>query len=172
MLFRSPSIVPYRSFKTADGDILFGGGNDKLFNILCIGLGKPEWAADPKFGTNAVRVQHRDELEKGIEDLTQQKTTKQWMDIFEGKGLPYAKVNDVLDTMNHEHVRARDMVVEMEHEHCGKINMINTPVKYSEARPGIRSVPPTLGEHTEEVLEGLGLTEKEVEDLRKEGAVR
>lgn len=167
-----PSIVPYRSFKTADGDILFGGGNDKLFNILCIGLGKPEWATDPRFITNAVRVQHRDVLEAGIEAITQGKSTKKWMDVFEGKGLPYAKVNDVLDTMNHEHVRARGMVVEMEHEHCGKINMINTPVKYSEAEPGIRSVPPTLGEHTEEVLQGLGLSEREVEELRKEGAVR
>lgn len=167
-----PSIVPYRSFRTADGDILLGGGNDKLFNILCIGLGKSEWATDPRFVTNAVRVQHRDTLEEGIEQITQGKTTKEWMDIFEGKGLPYAKVNDVLDTMNHEHVRARGMVVEMEHEHCGPINMINTPVKYSEAEPGIRSVPPTLGQHTEEVLSGLGLSEKEMDELRKEGAVR
>lgn len=167
-----PSIVPYRSFKTADGDILFGGGNDKLFNILCVGLAKPEWATDPRFVTNAVRVQHRDLLEEGIETITQGKTTQEWMDIFHGKGLPYAKVNDVLDTMNHEHVRARGMVVEVEHEHCGTMKLINTPVKYSEATPGVRSPPPTLGEHTEEVLKGLGYGEKEVEDLRVEGAVR
>ena len=167
-----PSIVPYRSFKTADGDILFGGGNDKLFNILCVGLGKPEWATDPRFITNAVRVQHRNLLEEGIETITQGKTTQEWMDIFHGKGLPYAKVNDVLDTMNHAHVRARNMVVEVEHEHCGTMKLINTPVKYSEATPGVRSPPPTLGEHTEEVLKSLGLGEKEVEDLRVEGAVR
>ena len=166
-----PSIVPYRSFRTADGDILFGGGNDKLFTILCQGLGKPKWATDPRFATNAVRVANRNVLEKDIEDITQSKSTQEWMDIFNGKGLPYAKVNDVLDTMNHEHVQARGMVVKMEHEHCGDIKMINTPVKYSEAKPGIRTVPPTLGQHTEEVLGELGLSGEEIAKLRAEGAV-
>lgn len=166
-----PSIVPYRSFATADGDILFGGGNDKLFTILCHGLGKPEWATDAKFATNAVRVANRVELEAGIEEITRSRSTAEWMRVFEGKGLPYAKVNDVFDTMEHEHVRARGMVVEMDHEFCGRIKMINTPVKYSEAQPGIRTVPPTLGQHTEEVLGELGLSGEEIGKLRAEGAV-
>lgn len=166
-----PSIVPYRSFKTADGDILFGGGNDKLFTILCKGIGKPEWATDAKFATNSVRFVNRIELEAGIEAITKTKSTQEWMDIFNGKGLPYAKVNDVMDTMNHEHVQARGMVVEMEHEHCGPIKMINTPVKYSEAEPGIRTVPPTLGQHTDEVLKELGMSEERIRELRAEGAV-
>jgi succinate--hydroxymethylglutarate CoA-transferase len=168
-----PSIVPYRGFKTKDGDILFGGGNDRLFGILCAGLGAPELASDPKYVTNADRVKNRNELEPAIEAITTTKTTQEWLDIFEGKGLPYAAVNDVLDTLNHDHVRARGMVQKVQHDYCGELEMVNTPVKYSEATPGIRTPPPVLGQHTDEVLtEILGLRPEEVEKLKVEGAVR
>jgi succinate--hydroxymethylglutarate CoA-transferase len=167
-----PSIVPYRSFRTADGDVLFGGGNDRLFGVLCEGLGRPEWAGDARFVTNADRVRNREVLEKAIEEITMGRTTQEWLEVFEGKGLPYAAINDVQDTLNHRHVRARDMVVEVEHEYCGPVKMVNTPVKYSEARPGIRTPPPVLGQHTDEVLGGLGLGEEEIAELKREGAVR
>ncbi|KAK7932210.1 CAIB/BAIF family enzyme [Apiospora marii] len=168
-----PSIVPYKSFKTKDGDILLGGGNDRLFGILCDGIGRPEWKTDPKYAINAQRVANRDELEDKIEALTVGKTTKEWLDVFEGKGMPYAAVNDVQGTLNHEHTQARNMVVEMEHSECGPIKMVNTPVKYSESRPSIRTPPPTLGQHTDEVLGGiLGLKPSEIEGLKAKGTVR
>ncbi|KAG6245581.1 hypothetical protein E4U23_005253 [Claviceps purpurea] len=168
-----PSIVPYRSFKTKDGDILLGGGNDRLFGVLADGLSKPEWKQDARFKTNADRVCHRDELEAMIEAITQQKTTEQWLQRFEGSGLPYAAVNDVQATLNHAHTKARDMVVEMNHEACGPIKLVNTPVKFSDTQPSIRSAPPMLGQHTDEVLtEYLGLDESEILALREQGAVR
>ena len=167
------SIVPYKSFETKDGDVLFGGGNDKLFGILCDGLGRPAWKEDVRFKTNAQRVAHRDELEHRIEEITKTKTTQEWLDIFEGKGMPYAAVNDVLSTLTHEHTRARNMVVEVEHEQCGPIKMVNSPVKYSEAKPRARTPPPTLGQHTDEVLrEHLGLGSDHIRDLRARGVVR
>jgi succinate---hydroxymethylglutarate CoA-transferase len=167
------SIVPYKSFKTKDGDILLGGGNDRLFGILCDGVGMPEWKTDPKYSVNAQRVANRDELERKIEAITSQRTTQEWLNIFEGKGMPYAAVNDVQGTLNHEHTQARNMVVEMEHDQCGPIKMVNTPVKYSESEPRIRSPPPTLGQHTDEVLSGLlGLEEDAIVGLKAKGAVR
>ncbi|EFX01767.1 caib baif family enzyme [Grosmannia clavigera kw1407] len=146
-----PSIVPYRSFKTKDGDVLFGGGNDRLYGILCQGIQRPEWIADPKFVTNAQRVAHRTELEQKIEEITVTKTTQEWLEIFEGRGMPYAAVNDVKTALNHEHTKARNMVVEVEHEQCGPIKLVNTPIKLSETPPTIRSPPPLLGQHTEEL---------------------
>ncbi|UNI21156.1 Succinate--hydroxymethylglutarate CoA-transferase [Purpureocillium takamizusanense] len=167
-----PSIVPYRSFKTKDGDILFGGGNDRLFGILCDGFHKPEWKDDVKFKTNADRVANRVELEAAIEAISQTKTTQEWLDVFEGSGMPYAAVNDVQDTLNHAHTRARNMVVEMDHEACGPIKMVNTPVKFSESQPSIRSVPPMLGQHTNEVLgEHLGMSESDIAALKEQGVV-
>jgi succinate--hydroxymethylglutarate CoA-transferase len=165
--------VPYRSYKTKDGDILFGGGNDRLFGLICDGLGKPGWKTDTKFNVNTQRVANRVEIDELIEGVTQTKSTKEWLEIFENSGLPYAAVNDVQGTLNHEHVLARDMVKEMNHEWCGDIKMVNTPVKYSESRPSIRTVPPMLGQHTKEVLqESLGLSDQEIESLIAEGAVK
>jgi len=166
------SIVPYRSFKTKDGDILFGGGNDRLFGILCDGFHKPEWKADAKFKTNADRVANRVELEAEIEAISQTKTTQEWLEVFEGSGMPYAAVNDVQDTLNHSHTLARNMVVEMEHEACGPIKMVNTPVKFSESQPSIRTVPPMLGQHTNEVLgEHLGMAESDIAALKAQGVI-
>lgn len=168
-----PSIVPYKAFETKDGDILFGGGNNRLFGILCDGLGRPEWKDDPKYKINAQRVANRVELEEQIEKITKTKTTQEWLDVFEGKGLPYAAINDVLSTLTHEHTLARNMVVEVEHDECGPIKMVNSPVKYSETSPTIRSPPPTLGQHTDEVLrEHVGLSNEQIAQLKEKGVIR
>lgn len=140
---------------------------------MCDGLGHPEWKSEPKYITNTTRVAHRVELEAAIETITQTKTTAEWLEVFEGSGMPYAAVNDVQDTLNHEHILARNMVMEMEHEFCGPIKMVNTPVKYSRSKPSIRTAPPILGQHTDEVLRDiLGMSEVEIEGLKREGAVR
>ena len=166
------SIVPYRGFKTADGDILIGGGNDRLFGIMCDRISKPGWKSDPKFVTNNVRVENRAELESMIEEVTQTKTTKEWLAIFEGCGLPYAAINDVKDTLEHKHSQARGMVTEIQHPTCGPMKLVSPPVKYSETKPSIRSPPPTLGQHTDEVLtEILGMADAEIKQLKEAGVL-
>jgi succinate---hydroxymethylglutarate CoA-transferase len=95
--------VPYRAFKTADGDVLFGGGNDRLFGVMCEKLGFPNLSKDARFESNNVRVKNRDELEKIIEDITKTKTTKEWLEIFEGSGVPYAAINDIQTTLHLDH---------------------------------------------------------------------
>lgn len=103
------SIVPYRSYKTRDGDILFGGGNDKLFGVLCDRLGYPEWKTDVRFVTNSDRVKHREMIDGLIETTTKQKTTQEWLEVFEGSGMPYAAVNDIQGTLNHSHGESPDL---------------------------------------------------------------
>jgi len=100
-----PSIVPYKGFKTKDGDLMLGGGNDRLFGILCERIGEGEWASDPRYKTNADRVKHRDELEDKLEAITKTKTVAEWLEILEGSGMPYAQINDVKGTLEHEHGR-------------------------------------------------------------------
>ncbi|RDW93284.1 CaiB/BaiF CoA transferase family protein [Aspergillus mulundensis] len=167
-----PSIVPYRSYQTLDGDILFGGGNDRLFGVLCDRLGHPEWKEDPRFLTNSDRVKHRAEIDGLIEDCVKQKTTQQWLEIMEGSGMPYAAVNDIQGTLNHAHVRARGMITEVDHPTCGPVKLVNTPIKYSHATPGVRTPPPTLGQHTDEILgELLQYGKKEISQLKQDGIV-
>lgn len=167
-----PSIVPYKGFKTLDGDIMLGGGNDRLFGVICDKLDRPEWKSDPRFVTNDARVKNREVLEDMIEEMTQTKTTKEWLSLLEGSGMPYAAINDVKDTLEHEHVQARGMVSEVEHDACGSIKVVSHPVKYSESVAGVRTPPPTLGEHTDQVLsEVLGMQDGEVQRLRESGVI-
>lgn len=165
--------MPYKSFRTKDGDILLGGGNDRLFGILCEGIGRPQWAEDPKFITNAQRVANRVELEDMIESVTRERTTREWLQVFDGQGLPYAAVNDVQATLNHEHTQARNMVVETDHPACGSLKLVNHPVKWSETQPVVRRPPPTLGQHTDEVLrEHLDMSEPAIAELKAKGIIR
>ncbi|OOQ88241.1 succinyl-CoA:3-ketoacid-coenzyme A transferase 1, precursor [Penicillium brasilianum] len=167
-----PSVVPYQGFKTADGDIFVGGANDRLFGILCEKIGKPEWKADARFVTNNDRVTNRTELEPLIEAELSKRTTQRWQEIFEGSGLPYAAVNDIQGTMNHEHVQARGMVQTIDHPACGPIKVISPPVKYSNAEPSVRSPPPLLGEHTDELLRDfVGLSGERIKELKRKGVV-
>jgi succinate--hydroxymethylglutarate CoA-transferase len=91
---------------------MLGGGNDRLFGILCDKLGKPEWKSDPKFVTNADRVKHRDELETLVENITMTKTTDEWLEVLEGCGMPYAKINDVKQTLEHPHGSSHSFIWE------------------------------------------------------------
>jgi len=87
--------------------------------------------------------------------------------------MPYAAINDVQTTLNHEHTLARGMVVEVEHDTCGPLKLVGPPVKFSETQPMVRSAPPLLGQHTDEVLSRLtNLTKAEIEELRSQGAIR
>lgn len=166
-----PSICPYQAFETKGGSIMIGGGNDNLFRHVCDALGRPEWKTDDRFLTNALRVKHRDILVPAITEITKTKTTPEWLEVFEGKPFPYASVNDIQTTLAHPHVLARNMVVEVDHPECGPIKMVNSPVKYSESQPTIRSAPPTLGQHTDEVVSGLGYSAAEIEAFKNGGVI-
>ena len=86
--------------------------------------------------------------------------------------MPYAAINDVKDTLEHEHEQARGMVTEVQHPACGPMKLVSPPVKFSENKPSIRSPPPTLGQHTDEVLAKLlGMEESTIKDLKQAGVV-
>lgn len=168
-----PSICPYQGFPTKnDGQILIAGGNDTQFQAVCAAIERPDLASNPDYATNALRVKHRAVLVPEISKTTASKTKEEWLAIFDGKKFPYAPVNDIQTTLNHPHVRARNMVVEVDHPACGSIKLLNSPVKYSKTQPTIRTPPPLLGQHTDEVLQDtLGFDASQIAELRKTGVV-
>ncbi|SAK54151.1 lipid metabolism-like protein [Caballeronia hypogeia] len=161
-----PSIVPYQDFPTADGYMIIAVGNDGQFAKLCKSLGRPEWAGDARFATNPQRVQHREELIALLRGVTVGRTTDEWVAVMEAAGVPCGPINSLDKVFADPHVQAREMRVEMPHALAEQVSLVANPIRMSESPVQYRRSPPTLGEHTEEVLSGwLDMTSADIADL-------
>lgn len=120
------SVVPYDAFKTKDIYLVCGAVNDVQFKKFCTILGQPELASDERFKNNYSRVMNRDELNKILRGLFLLKTTDEWLEAFDGSGLPYGAINTMERVFKHPQTAARDMVVEMPFEPAtsGKFSLL------------------------------------------------
>ncbi|WP_183141397.1 CaiB/BaiF CoA transferase family protein [Pseudomonas syringae group genomosp. 3] len=168
----NPNIVPYQSFPTADGDLILTVGNDSQFRKFAEVAGQQQWADDPRFLTNTLRVAHRAELIPLIRQVTVFKATAQWVAALEAVGVPCAPVNDLAQVFADPHVVARGLAIELPHALGGKVPQVASPIRLSETPVEYRRAPPMLGEHTAVVLEELlGLGGDEVASLRAAGVL-
>ncbi|CAK5270197.1 unnamed protein product [Mycena citricolor] len=167
-----PSIVPYQVFPCRDGFIMFGAGNDRQFSTLCTKvLGKPELAVDPKFSTNAARVENRAELIGIIESVLMEQDREHWLGLFTGLGIPFGPINNIAQTFAHPQAQARGMTVEVEHPRAGKIKLVAPAVSYNGEKMGVVRPPPWLSQHTTEVLQELGYTSDQIREFKSQGVV-
>lgn len=169
---RHPSITPFDAFKSKDGRIILGAGNDRLWEKLCEIIGLPELKTDERFKTNLLRTQNVKELYTVLQPVFPSKTTAEWVEILEAAGIPCGPINSVDKVVADPQVLSRDMIVETHHPIAGSIKMAGVPIKMS-ATPGSVDIPaPLLGQHTAEILhELLGLTTEQVEGLRQRQVV-
>jgi len=167
-----PNIVPYQDFPTSDGYMIIAVGNDGQFANCCAALGRPEWARDERFATNPQRVKHRYELISMIHGVTVTKTTDEWIAAMETAGVPCGPINTLDKVFADPQVQARGMRIEMEHPLAGAVPLVANPIRMSESPVQYLRSPPTLGEHTSDVLEDwLAMGEAEVVDLRRKKIV-
>ena len=169
-----PNIVPYQSFSTADGDIVIAAANDDQFRRLCGFAGVPELAEDEKFKTNESRVRNRDALIEKLKAVVSQHPSTYWLEGLVKVNVSSGPINTLEQVFNDPQVKARGMELEMAHPAMGKnpARLIASPIKMSETEPDYRHAPPTLGQHTEEVLnELLDLDAEAVAGLRERGVV-
>ncbi|KAH8825024.1 CoA-transferase family III domain-containing protein [Flagelloscypha sp. PMI_526] len=167
-----PSIVPYQVFRTGNGFLMIGAGNDKQFRIFCeVVLEQPRLSEDPRFSNNTSRVKNRQELVKIIEDVLTTNETEFWVKRFDGLGIPHGPINNISQTFEHPQAKARGVVVEVDHPRCGPIKLVGPPVSYNGKKMDVRRPPPYLGQHTAEVLSELGYTSEEIKDLRAKKVV-
>nr|WP_282706318.1 CaiB/BaiF CoA-transferase family protein [Pseudomonas syringae] len=167
-----PNIVPYQDFPTADGDLILTVGNDSQFRKFAAVAGQPQWAEDPRFLTNKLRVAHRAELIPLIRQVTVFKTTAQWVSELEAAGVPCGPVNDLAQVFADPHVVARGLAIELPHVLAGRVPQVASPIRLSETPVEYTRAPPLLGEHTAQVLQALlGIGEEEITVLREAGVL-
>lgn len=166
-----PNTVPYQVFPTNDGHVILGANNDMQYRRLCEVAGAPELATDARFTTNSMRLKHREELIECIAGLTRKQATRYWVDRLEAAGLPCAPVNTIDRVFDDPQVLHRGMKLSMTHP-ASPAPLIGSPLKLSETPVSFRRPPPTLGQHTDEVLEDvLKLTAAERAGLREGGII-
>jgi len=169
---RHPLIAPYESFACQDGHINIAAGNDNLFFKLCSTIGLKECEKDPRFQNNGMRLQNREALITLIEAKTKAFKVKALQKILDDAGIPNGPIWSLDQTLTSEQIYALDMVKEVDHPTCGKIKVTGVPVKLSKTPGAVELPPPTLGQHTKEVLtQVLGYSGPEIETLKKEGAI-
>jgi crotonobetainyl-CoA:carnitine CoA-transferase CaiB-like acyl-CoA transferase len=167
-----PNIVPYQPFRTADGNVIIACGNDNLYRKFCAAAGCSALAEDPRFATNGKRVENRVELTRVLVEVFRQRSTREWVVLLDGAGVPNGPINDIAQVFEEPQVKARGIRIELEHANGAKLPMVASPMRFSDTPLEYRLAPPLLGEHTEEVLRGLlGKSDAEIARLRADGAV-
>ncbi|MGA0564030.1 CaiB/BaiF CoA transferase family protein [Ancylobacter sp. VNQ12] len=167
-----PNIVPYQAFETADGHLILAVGNDAQFARFCRLADLPEIPADPRFLTNRDRVTHREALLPVVAQALKKQTTREWLAMLDAAGIPAGPINDIEQAFAEPQALARGLALTLPHALGGAVPGVRSPLRLSESQLGAPLAPPTLGQHTDEVLESvLGLPAEERARLRSEGVV-
>jgi len=170
---RYESVYPYDSFRTSDGSIVIGGGNDKLWAIICEIMGTPQYITDERYDTNFKRIQSHTEVKEIVEAWTMTKTIDEAVDILLEAGVPAAPINTIDRVVKDPHIAgAREMFVEVEHPIAGKMKLTGSHLKFSDTKTSIKNPAPLLGQHNEKIFtELLNLTPEQIKALKEKGAI-
>lgn len=164
-----PQIAPYDLLRAADGYINIAGGNDDIFRRLCAALDLPTLAEDPRFTTNASRVKNRAALLAALEARTSQTPVEDLLATLAAAKVPAGPIRDMGEVLNSPQAQHAGLVREIEHPTTGAVRMVDTPLRLSDTPATLRLPPPTLGQHTAEVLRELGYDDATITAWRAEG---
>jgi crotonobetainyl-CoA:carnitine CoA-transferase CaiB-like acyl-CoA transferase len=169
---RFPMVAPYQVFATRDGQLMIAGGNDRLFVAICDVVGLPELVDDPRFHTNPDRVRNRDELCALLEEALAEHDAAHWHVRLTEAGVPAAAVADVADVVHAPQTEALGMLQPLDHPSIPDLRLTALPLSFDGERALHPSSPPSVGEHTAEVLLEVGYENDEIAALAAEGVIR
>jgi formyl-CoA transferase len=168
-----PKIAPSNVYPTRDGEMIVMGANqDSVFARLCVAMGQPALAQDPRYASHTVRGEHQAELDERIADWTRTLGAEELLAVLEGHGVPAGRIYRAPEMLADPQFNARDAIVDVPHPTFRQLKMQNVVPKLSETQGGIRWPGPDLGVHNEEILCGrLGLSGADLEELKQRGIV-
>lgn len=164
------NIVPYQVFDATDGQFVVAVGNDGQFAKFCEAAGQT-FHQDPRFRRNEDRVRNREVLVPLLAAVLKQRRVAEWIASFEPLGIPVGPINNLAQVFDHPQVRSREMRLDLPHPLSGTVPSVASPIKMSGTPLRYEAAPPTLGQHTQEVLESAGVTAAELEQLRASGVI-
>lgn len=159
-------------FRTRNGHIGLSIINDKYWNLLCESIGMPSLAKDRRFRTNDRRIRNKDALYELLDKVLATKTNRAWKRIFDREGLLSGLVHDYEELFRDRNIRVNRMIARARHSKCGRIPVLRCPIKMEACRAIRKTASPVLGEHTDEVLKGLGYDDASIRALRQKKIVR
>jgi formyl-CoA transferase len=166
------NIVPYQAFKARDSYMTIAVGTDRQFRDLCKIIGNEALADDPCYATNSARVANREELVAILQSAFEQQDAEVWLDACRAAIIPSGAIRTVEEVFEAQQTLALDMVQELAHPSAGSVKLTGIPFELSRTPAEIRMAPPTLGQHTDEILEKLsGLSATRIAELRARGIV-
>ncbi|MCS5498245.1 CoA transferase [Cnuibacter physcomitrellae] len=165
-------LCPYRVFEASDGPVLVGVANDSLWRKFTAVAELDDLVDDPRFRTNADRVRHRAETDHVVGDSIARRSVRFWVDALAEAGVPCSPVNTLEEVLGHPHTAASGIILDYDHPVGGQMHAVGLPVTLGDRPRVAGSPPPTLGEHTDVVLERLGYSADQRADLRSRGVVR
>lgn len=167
-----PSIVPYEVFKASDAYLTLGVANNSLWKACCAALERKDLAEDPRYDTEARRVENRATLVPLLNEILGARTAQEWLERLESAGVPAGRINTVAEVCESEHLKARDMIVRLRHPSTGTVTVMGVPLRLHGTPGAVALPPPRLGEHTAAVLRRvLGVKPADVRRLRAAGVL-
>jgi formyl-CoA transferase len=161
-----PNIVPYQPFDAADQPIIIAIGNERQFARLAEICGHPEWAADERFASNGARVANREEMVRLVSEAIAQRPAAEWLDQLEAAGIPAGPINRISQALGDVQAQHRQMI-----RTIAGVPLVGSPLRLDCGRADSDLPPPALGEHTGDVLQGLGLDVEEADRLKADGVI-
>ena len=170
---RHPTITPFQAFKAKDDYFVLPIGNNNLWLKFCKVINREDLITDSKFAGNGARTENLELLIPLLENIFLTKTAKQWIELFEDKGIPCGPINTIDKVMKDKQILARNMIVEVEDDRAGTIQIAGNPIKMTSIPEEKKRNPaPKLGEHTDEILEKyLNFNEQKIKQLKEDGVI-
>lgn len=143
----NPNVVVFQALPTSDGEVVVAAANDRLFDKLAKLVGHPEWMADARYASNALRVENKHSLLEPLEKIFKTRSSAEWLELLEAAGIPAAPIHDIAQVMKEPHTAAIEIfqtIPEME------IDLVGLPLSFDRRRPPPGKRAPNLGEHNQE----------------------